>query len=842
MHNLTLHATKLLGTLVVISMLVVCNYSITHAEHGYPNDLKAASFSNMESVPLQVDDPVPDPSAPEYLQLEHTFPRLAAFTWGGAVPEYYAQFDLVDWSEDNPDKGLAIKALNPDTRIVVTRDINCGMRETPDFSFPDEWWVRSSSGDICTLYDGIVQYADYTRFAPQLAEFGGKRYNEMVPDLFIRTVDLSVFDGIATDGLWSNYWSTTAPCANDIDLDRNGINDYQEHGGEWVASVILEGAIQTVENMRAAIGPDKLMLINSGDPHAWGMDVTNGFVDEHFNGAYDLNWFLDRMQNWVAGSHQPSTPIIDMTTLGGAHVSPEKNDFQLMRFGLAISLVTGTYFDYGDYARAGEHFWVRYYDEFDVDLGMPTGPAQETGTGVMIRFFDNGLAILNRTEGDTITVNLSDIASLSGYNPGTDGSYWRLEGGQDLAVNGAAAINNGLPFDSAHPIVLPGRSSSPVITSGIILTREPQQIATIVIDNTDSGTSPGSVSPFENRDRDMPGFTQATTCRAGHSYYTTGCAVFQDPATVPPDTMYLSPPFATAAADSSAFTKFTPGIGISGNYKVYEWHGALADGTAATNVPHTITHYNGEETITVDQTQQIGQWNLLGEYYFDPSSPASVNIAATGTNGIVIADAIKFELVDAFQSDDPVFSDVPSDHWAITEIESLYKSGYLSGCQAEPERKFCPADNLLRSEMAVFILRGNHGGGYQPSQAMELLFNDVPLNGLWFVDWVNALKKGEFSDGCSLDPPLYCPERFVTVAETAVFMLRTRHGMEYEPPVPTDPNLIADTPVDSWYYAWVHAAYNEGLLIPCATTAEVQVCPQSAIQRDYAAYMLYQVK
>lgn len=49
----------------------------------------------------------------------------------------------------------------------------------------------------------------------------------------------------------------------------------------------------------------------------------------------------------------------------------------------------------------------------------------------------------------------------------------------------------------------------------------------------------------------------------------------------------------------------------------------------------------------------------------------------------------------------PVFTDVPSSHWAAPWISELYKQGYTKGCG---NGQFCPERQLTRAEMAVFLV------------------------------------------------------------------------------------------------------------------------------------------
>jgi hypothetical protein len=768
-----------------------------------------------------------------------SFPRLSAQVWGGGVPDYYAQFDLLWWSETNPDRARAIKALNPDIKIVVTRDINAGA----GMQLPEEWKVRTSvdhNQQYCVYIDQgstIIPFANYTDFAPRLAAYGNKRFNEYIGDYFASAVDLSVFDGFATDGLWENNYNDS-PCNIDIDLDRNGVNDYTEHGKDWVKSQLTAGATKVVQSMRATLGPNKILMINSGTTHKWGIPDTNGFLDERFGGNWGFDYAKNYYDNWVANSAQPSMPIMQIATSRNSPIEPDRNDFQLMRYGLGIALITGAYVEFLDYKRAGEHYWVKYVDEFDLDLGLPTGPAQKTPSGAWVRFYDNGMAIVNGLDSSAVTVTVNEVQSMSGYNPGGTGKYWRFRGGQDLAVYGANAMNNGDPFDAAHPITLSLRQTDPTISDGIVLLREPQAVvAPIYIDNWNSGTSPASFSPSERKEQDMIGFLQAKGCSEGSDYYTVRCAVYvDDPNTSPPDTTYLSPPYATAPGGSNAKAVYRPNIGIPGKYEVFEWHGKLNQGQLASNASYIINHAGGSTTITVDQTHNSGRWNSLGIFTFGAGEAGNVTISAQGANGTVMADAIK--LVFLGETGVPTFTDVPFDHWAHDYIEAIYQGGYVTGCSTTP-RMYCPERIMNRAESAVFVTRGVHGSNLTPPDPIDQIFGDVSLTE-WYAKWATQLWNDGYTAGCGTNPLIYCPLQEHSIAEGCVFYLRMLNGSDYEAPDPT--GIFVDVPLDAWYARWVEAAYNAGILIPCQESPEKMACPLDPLDRAMGAYMMFQAK
>ncbi len=93
------------------------------------------------------------------------------------------------------------------------------------------------------------------------------------------------------------------------------------------------------------------------------------------------------------------------------------------------------------------------------------------------------------------------------------------------------------------------------------------------------------------------------------------------------------------AGKGSKSVAYTPTLLAAGNYEVFvRWTSAS---NRATNVPVTIVHSGGSTGVTVNQTANGGVWNSVGTYTFGTTG-GSVTISNTGTNGHVIADAVKF--------------------------------------------------------------------------------------------------------------------------------------------------------------------------------------------------------
>ncbi len=115
-----------------------------------------------------------------------------------------------------------------------------------------------------------------------------------------------------------------------------------------------------------------------------------------------------------------------------------------------------------------------------------------------------------------------------------------------------------------------------------------------------------------------------------------------------------------------------------------------------------------------------------------------------------------------------VFADVPLSYWAVNWIEKFYADGITSGCGNSP-LTYCPDDSVTRAQMAVFLLRAEHGALYTPPAAVGI-FTDVPTS-YWAAGWIEQLHAEGITAGCGAG--LYCPEHPVTRAEMAKFLVLT---------------------------------------------------------------------
>ncbi len=107
----------------------------------------------------------------------------------------------------------------------------------------------------------------------------------------------------------------------------------------------------------------------------------------------------------------------------------------------------------------------------------------------------------------------------------------------------------------------------------------------------------------------------------------------------PPDWSMRVVADALAVAANPIAATWTPTLPVPDTYTVSAWWAA-----ASTNHPQAtyhIYHAGGTSRVTVNQTQNGGQWHVLGTYVMMPGQQHRV-VLANQVGGTVVADAIKF--------------------------------------------------------------------------------------------------------------------------------------------------------------------------------------------------------
>lgn len=569
------------------------------------------------------------------------FPRTGVYHFGKSQPEWYAKLGLVIFLNNSSAFADKIHAINPDCKILYGRDWNVADWLVLSHNLPNEWKVRDSNGKGVYIYGGSWPLIDITDYCPRAqTKYGYLRYNEYLPRYLTdnNVVDMNSFDGVASNGSWYYPYGV-----DNVDLDRNSVADEDEHGLSWVKSVWTNDLEKTLSDLRNRIGDDKIVHINSSTLHLFGWKTTNGMTFENIDVTYNVKYTLNRYLDWKDTAPYPHTMLVDAK-------GKTKDRFYQMRYFLGVALVYDAYCSYSGYA-SGEHRYDKYYDEFDVNLGYPKDRARQvkigeggyeenTEQGIWVKFYDNGMVIVNFDHRENTVTDAEIQAKGFQYY---DGPYYKFQGGQ------RSNYNNGELFTEVSLIGVQ-RAWDPLgfVGDAIILLKAPDTVvADIIIDNIDAGTSPASIAAtfkgtWTNSDENNEAFWGV----GGRAY----CNLFNYAKTQP--------------GRGESYAVYTPTIGLSGNYEVFEWHGWLGsspeDIVEATDVPVELKFAENQVVEGyIDQSQNAQQWNSLGTYYFAGGTYGSVKIT-NEADGQVIADAFKF-VYKGDDSDDTVSPNPPTD-------------------------------------------------------------------------------------------------------------------------------------------------------------------------------------
>jgi hypothetical protein len=127
-----------------------------------------------------------------------------------------------------------------------------------------------------------------------------------------------------------------------------------------------------------------------------------------------------------------------------------------------------------------------------------------------------------------------------------------------------------------------------------------------------------------------------------------------------------------------------------------------------------------------------------------------------------------------------VFNDVSTSTFAAAWIEELASLGITAGCG---NGNYCPDDPVTRAQMAAFLLKGEHGSGYNPPTCLGA-FVDVQCPSspdFPYSDWIEQLYAEGITAGCQSSPLAYCPLQPNTRGEMAVFIVKTFGLLLYGP-------------------------------------------------------------
>ncbi len=253
---------------------------------------------------------------------------------------------------------------------------------------------------------------------------------------------------------------------------------------------------------------------------------------------------------------------------------------------------------------------------------------------------------------------------------------------------------------------------------------------------------------------------------------------------------------------------------------------APATGSAAGGAAVTISGTN----FAFGATVSLGGANAAVTALTATSITAVTEARAVGTVNVTVTnpDAQSATIPNAYFYD---FADVAPTSAIHPFVLKLYRDGVTAGCSASA---YCPNDSVTRAQMAVFLLRSEHGSAYAPPGATGTVFADVSATS-FAAAWIERLYAEGITGGCATSPLRYCPTSAVTRGQMSVLLLRGEHGSAYVPPAAA--GLFSDVPATDAQAPWIERLYAEGITGGCGTSP-LRYCPASPATRGQMAVFL----
>lgn len=150
--------------------------------------------------------------------------------------------------------------------------------------------------------------------------------------------------------------------------------------------------------------------------------------------------------------------------------------------------------------------------------------------------------------------------------------------------------------------------------------------------------------------------------------------------------------------------------------------------------------------------------------------------------------------------------------------------------------------SFIRHEGQRKLAAFTHGRGAWLANAGTVVttqrFNDVPQS-FWAYQQIEQIAAAGITTGCSVSPPLYCPNDSVTRGQMAVFLLRSKNGSAYVPPPAT--GIFTDVALGLYYAPWVEQLLSLGITSGCSASP-LKYCAEDPVTRGQMAVFLLRTK
>jgi hypothetical protein len=172
------------------------------------------------------------------------------------------------------------------------------------------------------------------------------------------------------------------------------------------------------------------------------------------------------------------------------------------------------------------------------------------------------------------------------------------------------------------------------------------------------------------------------------------------------------------------------------------------------------------------------------------------------------------------------FTDVPAQDQFHLYVMRLVGNGITAGIGGG---KYGIGQSTKRQQMAVFLLKAEHGACYTPPPCTGV-FPDVPCPST-FAPWIETLAAEGITGGCGGGN--FCPENPVRRDQMAVFLLKAEHGPFWAPPACH--GQFPDVACPSPFADWIEQLAAEGVTGGCGGG---NYCPATNVTRGQMSAFL----
>ncbi len=242
----------------------------------------------------------------------------------------------------------------------------------------------------------------------------------------------------------------------------------------------------------------------------------------------------------------------------------------------------------------------------------------------------------------------------------------------------------------------------------------------------------------------------------------------------------------------------------------------------ATNITVTGLAFEDGATVTVGGLAATNV-NVTDEHTLTATTP---HLTAGSVNDIVVSNPGGGQSGTIPHGFLAFFDDVSPNDQFYLYVMRLVGNGITAGIG---NGFYGVGQSTLRQQMAVFLLKSEHGACYTPPPCTGV-FPDVPCSSN-FAPWIERLAAEGITGGCGGGN--YCPTNPVRRDQMAVFVLKAEHGPAYVPP-PCEGDFT-DVPCPSPFADWIEQLAAEGITGGCGGG---NYCPQNTVTRGQMAAFL----